>query len=212
MIYFDENLINEKIAPHYSELVRIVKQAHNDFLKIPAMDGLNYSGLPYAVIMLVKIRDLLSRSYLIERRIAEIVPFYSTFRLVFSDIQVSFNKVDCKKRKCKNIMEPNILSFSDKYFKQESLFPETSNLNQHIISCQSPLTIGYALKNVEISNVYITHQVGKNVHWSKDITSAFSSVINLQQQKNQANINSHKRRVYSKNSLQQRKEENNSNS
>ena len=41
MIYFDENLINEKIAPHYSELVRIVKQAHNDFLKIPAMDGLN---------------------------------------------------------------------------------------------------------------------------------------------------------------------------
>lgn len=211
MIYFDENLINEKIAPHYGELVRIVKQAHNDFLKIPAMDGLDYGGLPYAVIMLVKIKDLLSHSYLIEKGIAEVVPFYSTFRLVFSGMPVSFNKVDRKKRKCKDVMEPNIMSFSEKYFKQESLFPETSDFNQHIISCQSPLTIGYTLKNVEIPNVYITHQIGKNVHWSADITSIYSPVINLQQQKNQANINTHKRRVHSKNRLQQRKEENNSN-
>ena len=108
-------------------------------------------------------------------------------------------------------MEPNIMSFSEKYFKQESLFPETSDFNQHIISCQSPLTIGYTLKNVEIPNVYITHQIGKNVHWSADITSIYSPVINLQQQKNQANINTRKRRVHSKNRLQQRKEENNSN-
>ena len=62
MLNFNETEIGEKIAPHYGELVRIVKQAHNDFLKIPALDGLNYSGLPYAVIMLVKIKDLLAHS------------------------------------------------------------------------------------------------------------------------------------------------------
>ncbi|MBQ4114204.1 hypothetical protein IJD34_02235, partial [bacterium] len=138
MLNFNETEINEKIAPHYGELVRIVKHAHNDFLKIPALDGLNYSGLPYAVIMLVKIKDLLSRSYLIQKGYAEIVPYYSTFRLVFSGIPISFNKVDNNKRKCKDIMEPNVLAFAEKYFKQKSLFSENSIFNQHIISNQSP--------------------------------------------------------------------------
>ena len=126
MLNFNEAEINEKIAPHYGEIVRIVKQAHNGFLKIPAMDGLNYSGLPYAVIMLVKIKALLENSYLTQKGYAEIVPYYNTFRLVIGGIPVSFNKVDSKKRKCKDIVEPNILIFAERYFKQESLFPENS--------------------------------------------------------------------------------------
>lgn len=199
MLNFNETEIGEKIAPHYGELVRIVKQAHNDFLKIPALDGLNYSGLPYAVIMLVKIKDLLVHSYLTQKGYAEIIPYYNTFRLVFGGIPVSFNKVDNKKRKCKDIMEPNVLAFAEKYFKQKSLFSENSIFNQHIISNQSPLTIGYTLKNLEIPNVYITHQVAKNVHWSKDITECSSTVVELQKRKPQTNNTSRKRRVFSKN-------------
>lgn len=199
MLNFNETEIGEKIAPHYGELVRIVKQAHNDFLKIPAMDGLNYSGLPYAVIMLVKIKDLLAHSYLTQKGYAEIIPYYNTFRLVFEGIPVSFNKVDNKKRKCKDIMEPNVLAFAEKYFKQKSLFSENSIFNQYIISNQSPLTIGYTLKNLEIPNVYITHQVAKNVHWSKDITEYSSAVVELQKRKPQTNNTSRKRRVFSKN-------------
>lgn len=199
MLNFNETEIGEKIAPHYGELVRIVKQAHNDFLKIPAQDGLNYSGLPYAVIMLVKIKDLLVHSYLTQKGYAEIIPYYNTFRLVFGGIPVSFNKVDNKKRKCKDIMEPNVLAFAEKYFKQKSLFSENSIFNQHIISNQSPLTIGYTLKNLEIPNVYITHQVAKNVHWSKDITECSSTVVELQKRKPQTNNTSRKRRVFSKN-------------
>lgn len=206
MLIFNETEINEKIAPHYGELVRIVKQAHNDFLKIPALDGLNYSGLPYAVIMLVKIKDLLSRSYLTQKGYAEIVPYYNTFRLVFSGIPVSFNKVDNKKRKCKDIMEPNMLAFAEKYFKQTSLFSENSIFNQHIISNQSPLSIGYALKNLEIPNVYITHQVAKNVHWSKDITECSSAVVELQKRKTQTNGAPRKRRVFSKNISKEKKQ------
>lgn len=201
MIYFNENTINQKIAPHYGELVRIVKQAHSDFLKIPAMDGLDYGGLPYAVIMLVKIRDLLSKSYLTQKGIAEIIPYYNAFRLVFAGMPVSFNKVDFKKRKCKDIMEPNILTFEEKYFKQTTLFSETSAYNQHLISNQSPLTIGYTIRNVEIPNIYITHQIGKIVHWSANITDSFSSVINLQPQKRQTEMHPHTRRVRSKNVL-----------
>lgn len=206
MLKFNETEINEKIAPHYGELARIVKQAHNDFLKIPALDGLNYNGLPYAVIMLVKIRDLLSRSYLTQKGYAEIVPYYNTFRLVFSGIPVSFNKVDNKKRKCKDIMEPNVLVFVEKYFKQKSLFSEDSIYNQHIISNQSPLTIGYALKNLEIPNVYITHQVAKNVHWSKDITEYSFAVVELQNRKTQTNSTARKRRVFSKNINKEKKQ------
>lgn len=202
MLNFNEIEINEKIAPHYGELVRIVKQAHNDFLKIPALDGLNYSGLPYAVIMLVKIKDLLAHSYLIQKGYAEIIPYYNTFRLVFSGIPVSFNKVDSKKRKCKDIMEPNVLAFAEKYFKQKSLFSENSIYNQHIISNQSPLTIGYTLKSLEIPNVYITHQVAKNVHWSKDITNSTISVVTFQKQKSKINNTKRTRRVHSKAKLE----------
>ena len=116
MLYFNENLIVEKIAPHYGELARIVREAHAEFLKIPAMDGLDYTGLPYASIMLVKIRDLLYHSYLIQKGFAEIEPYYSTFRLNFSGIKISFNKVDNKKRKCRDIMEPNISIANDNTF------------------------------------------------------------------------------------------------
>ena len=206
MINFNEKLINETIAPHYGELARIVKQAHADFLKIPALDGLDYGGLPYAVIMLVKIKDLLSRSYLTQKGYAEIIPYYSTFRLSFAGIPVSFNKVDHKKRKCKDIMEPNVLSFAEKYFKQKSLFAETSVYNQYIISNQSPLTIGYTLRNVEIPNIYITHQIAKNVHWSEDITERASTIIKLELQEVTSNNTRNKRRVYSKNVEKEKKQ------
>ena len=199
MLYFNENLIIEKIAPHYGELARIVKEAHTEFLKFPAMDGLDYTGLPYASIMLVKIKDLLSRSYLVQKGFAEIEPYYSTFRLNFSGIKISFNKVDNKKRKCRDIMEPNISKIDEKYFKQVSLFPEDSIFNQYIISNQSPLTVGYAIKDVEISKVYLTHQVGKNVHWHNEITAYAPMIVSLQKIEMSSNSTKQKRRIFSKN-------------
>lgn len=199
MLYFNENLIIEKVAPHYGELARIVKQAHADFLKIPAMDGLDYGGLPYAAIMLVKIKDLLSRSYLIQKGIAKIEPYYSTFRLNFSGIKISFNKVDNQKRKCRDIMEPNISKANESYFKQVSLFSEDSVFNQYIISNLSPLTVGYTIKDVEISKVYLTHQIGKNVHWHKEITNQERIIVALQKTETLPISTKPKRRIFSKN-------------
>ena len=96
-------------------------------------------------------------------------------------------------------MEPNISIANEKYFKQTSLFPEDSLFNQYIISNQSPLTVGYTIKDVEISKVYLTHQVGKNVHWHNEITAYAPTIVSLQKTEVVSNITKPKRRIFSKN-------------
>lgn len=197
MLNFNENLIAKNVAPHYGELVRIVKKAHSDFLKFPAMDGINYSGVPYAWIMLRKIENLLAQSYIITQGYGVIEPYYGTFLLNIQGIKISFNKVDSRKRKCKDVLIPYEANFSDSYLRQGSLFADSSIFNDKPISDKSPLTIGYMLRLMDISNVFVTHQLGKTVHWHEKITDCVPSTVLMNKKPNQTVENSKKRRVKS---------------
>lgn len=179
MYNFNETEIKKYVAPHYGELNRIVKAAHKEFLKIPASDGIDYSGIAYAWIMLKKIEDLLSRSYIITEGYGEIKPFYNIFLLEINGIKISFNKIDAHKRKSKVIPMPYETNLSGDYGKQVSFFDADSEYNCSCITEKSPLTIGYMLKNADVSKTYITHQLGKLVHWYENISEATAKTIDL---------------------------------
>ena len=197
---FNQEQIIQKVAPHFGELTRIIKQAHSYFIKQAAITGADYTGVTYAWIMQKNIIDLLSKSYIITKNIGKLVPYFNITLLEIDGFLISFNKINNKKQKSKDIEIQNKIIINENHLKQLRIFSDDNENNDIEVTESAPLTAGYIVKDAKIAETYLTHQIGKTVHWYENMSNFDSITLPFKQLQNTNNIyNRTKRRIKNKN-------------